>query len=66
MANTAYLDYSVEIQCPVCHQFNNLADSDDDHIVSAAIFNNKWDTLEGHEVECSHCHHEFKIDSVEY
>lgn len=64
--STAYLEYSVNVECPKCEESTDLVDNDDDHIVSRAIFSNNWDALKGHEVTCEHCGHEFKIEKVEY
>ena len=64
--NTAYVDWSLEIECPSCKQEFNLAYCDDDGVFASAIFNNNWDSLRGDEVQCIYCEHKFKIDSVEY
>ena len=66
MKNIAYLDWSLGIECPNCTVENNLADNDDDQIVSSAIFHHNWDALKGFEVTCKFCNHEFKLDGVEY
>lgn len=40
---TAYLSWSVDVDCPECGESTDLAKDDDDHIISGAIFNNKWE-----------------------
>ena len=62
----AYLDWSVDVECPACKEEFDLTDHDDDRVVASAIFNNNWDALKGYEAICEHCQHEFKIESVEY
>ena len=63
---TAYLSWSLDIDCPKCNESIDLSDDDDDNVVSGAIFHNNWDALDGHEVTCKHCAHEFKVKTVEY
>lgn len=65
---TAYLDWSLDVECPKCKEDNDLASGshDGDHTVSRAIFSNAWADLKGHEVTCEHCGHEFKLDEVGY
>ena len=60
---TAYLDWSLEVECPSCCQEFDLVD---DIEVSEAIFNNQWNRLRGYEVVCPHCEYPFKLDKVEY
>ena len=62
----AYLDWSVDVECPACKEEFNIAKDDDDHVVSSAIFHNNWELLKDYEVTCTGCQHEFKIDSVEW
>ena len=64
---TAYLDWSLDVECPKCSEDNTISDSEHDpeHAVSKAIFTNAWDDLKGFEVTCKHCSHEFKLDEVE-
>jgi len=64
--NTAYVDWSLEIECPKCKEEFNLANMDDDGKYATAIFNNTWKKLHGEEVKCIYCNHEFLIDGVEY
>lgn len=65
---TARLDWSLTVYCPSCDESNDLADSqhDPDHDIARHIFLNEWDKLDGWEVTCDHCGHEFKIEKVEY
>lgn len=65
---TAYLEYSVNVDCPKCEESNDITDSEHDTEceVPKALFNNKWDDLKGFDVTCEHCGHEFKIEEVEY
>lgn len=62
----AILSWSLDVECPKCRADIDLTDIDDEGYVSMAIFNNKWDDLEGLEVECPECEHEFMISGVEY
>lgn len=64
--STAYLEWSLEVECPKCGEDTDLAKNDDDNIVSGAIFNNNWDALKGHDVKCAHCGYEFALSAVEY
>ena len=64
--NTAYLDWSLHVECPKCHEETDISANDDDSVVTNAIFHNVWDNLKGYEVTCPHCKHEFELDNVEY
>jgi hypothetical protein len=68
MSQIAILDWSLHVDCPKCDKSNDLARArhDPENRIAAAIFQNKWDTLQGWEVECEHCCHEFTIEKVEY
>ena len=61
---TAYLDWSLEVECPACHEEFDLAKDDDDNVVANAIFNNNWEALEGYEAICPECFHEFLLTEV--
>lgn len=63
---TAYLNWSLEVDCPKCEETTDLSDADDDGVYGNAIFNNNWDALKGTEATCSKCGHEFKISEVVY
>lgn len=66
MSNIAYVDWSLDIECPKCGETFNIANNDEDGVFASAIFNNNWDSLNGEEIKCIYCYHKFKIDSVEY
>ena len=68
MVNNVQLDWHLWVDCPKCCAGIDLIDQDPDmdYLFSVAIFNNKWDDLEGEEVSCPECKHEFKINKVEY
>ena len=65
---TAYLDWSLNVECPECGENVDLAESpnDDDGCFSGPIFSNNWDHLENAEVCCPECAHSFEIDEVVY
>lgn len=63
---TAFIEWSLNVECPECGEDTDLASQDDIEWFSAAIFNNKWDTLKGSVATCEHCRHEFAISGVEY
>jgi len=65
---TALLDWSLYVDCPKCSLSNNLANAvhDGEHDIARLIFTNAWDKLEGWEVTCEGCEHEFTIERAEY
>ena len=65
---TALLDWSLYVDCPKCSLSNNLASSlhDGENNIARHIFHNEWDKLEGWEVTCEGCEHNFTIERVEY
>lgn len=65
---TATLTWNLYVDCPQCGKSNDLAGGhhDTDHGIAKRIFTNAWDKLDGWEVECEHCGHEFQIERVEY
>lgn len=65
---TALLDWGLYVDCPKCSLSNNLASGlhDCEHSIARLIFSNAWDKLNGWEVTCEGCGHEFEIDRVEY
>ena len=66
---TAQLSWNLWIDCPHCGETLDLSDPesfDQDGVISIPIFNNKWDNLEGREIECNSCHRSFDIENVEY
>ena len=64
----ASLDWSLHVSCPKCNHENNIAKSEHDteSRIAHYIFSNDWDKLNGWEVQCEQCQHEFKIEKVEY
>ncbi len=65
----AFLDWSLDVECPHCKEEVDLVQYDADHgdnDFSTRIFNNRWDELRGWMVECPNCHNDFLIDRVEY
>ncbi|HQY77381.1 MAG TPA: hypothetical protein PLT54_11630 [Rhodoferax sp.] len=66
--STARLDWSLRVYCPECGESNDLSEShhDTEFDIAKRIFTNAWEKLEGWEVECEHCEHEFTIEKVEY
>jgi len=65
---TASLDWSLYVDCPKCGEANDLSDPqhDTEHDIARHIFSNAWDKLNGWEVTCENCDHEFTIEKVEY
>lgn len=65
---TARLEWSLYVDCPKCSESNDLADAkhDTEHEIARRIFTNDWGKLQGWEVTCEHCGHEFTIEKVEY
>lgn len=64
--NTAYVEWSLGIECPSCNQEFDLANCDEDGEIAKSIFSNNWDRLIGRQVECIYCNNKFKIGKVEY
>lgn len=66
----ARLDYGVKIDCPRCGLTTDLINddcgADDENEISTPIFTNKWDAINGFEVSCHHCDHEFSISKLVY
>lgn len=63
---TAQLYWKVLVNCPYCGDQFDLSEQDEDNWLSTRIFTNQWEKLEGAEVFCPRCSHEFEIDKVEY
>lgn len=65
---TANLEWSLHVTCPNCEESNDLSDQthDAENNIARHIFNNDWDKLNGWEVTCEHCGHDFTIEEVEY
>lgn len=69
MKPTAFLDWSLDTECPHCGREVDLVKYDSDHgdsSIAKMIFTNRWDALADWEIECQHCQKEFKLDGVEY
>lgn len=69
MKAVAFLDWSLEVECPKCKLDIDLVQYEADHgenDIANRIFNNRWDDLIGYDIECPHCRHDFKIEKVEY
>ena len=65
--NIACLSWSLDVECPGCKEDIDLSACDtDDYSIARRIFTNEWDKLQGHEITCPHCAHEFTLDGVEY
>ena len=64
--SVAYLDWSLWVERPKYGNDTDLSAEDDDSVYVSAIFHNNWGALNGTDVVCSQCHHEFKLDKVEY
>lgn len=64
----ASLSWNLFIECPHCKEDIDLADSphDDEGYFSEPLFNNKWDRIEGAEVDCPKCKNTFSVSSVVY
>ena len=62
----AYLEWSVDVECPACGECFDLAKDDDDHIVGNAIFGDKREDLVGYEAVCPECSHEFLISEIQH
>ena len=65
---TAFINWSLNVDCPKCEHDNDLADSihDTEYSIAKHVFSNDWDKLDGWEVVCEKCNHEFNIDKVDY
>ena len=64
----ATLQWSLDVDCPRCDKSNDLSgpEHDTDLLIARHIFNNEWNKLNGREVRCWHCGHEFTVEKVEY
>ncbi len=64
----AYLEWLLYVDCPKCKESNDLAapEHDCENTIAGHIFMNRWEKLNGWEVTCQHCGHEFTIEKVEY
>ena len=67
--NIAFVDWSLDIDCPHCKKEVDLVQYESDigdYAIAQMIFTSKWDDLKGFDIECPHCHNDFTIDKVEY
>lgn len=64
----ARLSWDLYVECPSCGEDFNIVDhdSDNDYSVAKKVFTNGWDKVEGHEVTCPKCEHEFELGGIEY
>ena len=64
----AQLEWSLYVPCPKCGWSNDLSDAthDSEHEIAKRIFTNDWSRLDGWDVVCEGCSHEFQIERVEY
>lgn len=66
---TAFLEYSINVDCPHCEKEVDLLDVESnagDNSISAIVFTNEWDQLKGWPIECPHCHMDFELAGLEY
>lgn len=64
---TLHFHYTLNLECPYCDaqiDFSGL--SDHEATISNLIFNNKWESIAGMEMECDSCLKEFTIEKMEY
>lgn len=66
MKARAVLSWHLWTKCPYCGYDFDLADFDEDGFYSKPIFSNKWDELEGEDVECPACDQCAQISEVVY
>lgn len=67
-AAEATLSWSLDVECPHCHEDFDIAkiDYEMDNTFAHAIFNNKWDDVNGSEIDCPKCEKTFQISKMEY
>lgn len=67
-APTAFLWWSLDVECPECNRSNDLQQSvhDSENTIAQHIFSNAWKKLEGWEVTCEHCDFKFQLAKVDY
>lgn len=66
--STAWLSWRLEVECPKCSSELDLNNTwyDPDNEIGEAIFNNRWKSLNGFQVTCEFCQHDFVLENVEY
>ena len=62
------LSFSLDVDCPKCGlSFDISSDGNDpEGRIGEKVFTNQWKEVEGEEVYCPHCEHEFEVGEVEY
>lgn len=64
--NIAYVDWSLDVECPNCKENVELSKQDDENSIARKLFSNQWDKIVGWEATCPYCKHEFIVDKVDY
>ena len=62
----AFLYFSLYVNCPHCDERMDLSENDPEYIVANALFNNRWDDLNGYDTVCPKCGTDFQIEKVVY
>jgi C4-type Zn-finger protein len=64
----ALLSWSLNVECPHCEEDFDLQEFDHeyDNRFADALFNNRWEDVNGSEVSCPTCNQEFTITKIEY
>jgi uncharacterized Zn finger protein (UPF0148 family) len=64
----ARLSWNLYVDCPKCDTSFDVVDTDseNDYVIAKKVFSNKWDDVEGCEITCPHCEHEFELGKIEY
>lgn len=62
----AFLNFSLYVNCPHCDELMDLSENDFDYIVTNALFDNRWDDLNGYDTSCPKCDTDFQIEKVVY
>ena len=65
LKNVAYVNWSLEIDCPNCEHEIDLYDFPDEDI-GKWLFTNQWDKFHDYEVACPNCNMSFKLDGIEH
>ena len=66
MKARAVLDWHLWTKCPYCGHDFDIADIDVGGFYSKCLFNNKWDDINGAEVECPSCGEVSEFEEVVY
>lgn len=62
----AHLQWSLDVECPICKESVDIAQHDDEHDITTSIFNNQWGALIDYDFTCPECGEEFLISGVVY